>query len=132
MDTFRLLMPHEVISRWDHLVEMLRHAIDQGRGECNVDDVRKLVLSGRMFIFADDNLAVTVEFTTYPQKTVMVVGFGAGCVRHHQRIAETLRDFATRGGADAIQTYCKNPAMVRYYRRWFQLEPVYTVLETTL
>jgi hypothetical protein len=62
----------------------------------------------------------------------MVVGFGAGCVRHHSHIAETLRDFAKRGGAAAIQTYCKNPAMVRYYRRWFKLEPVYTVLETTL
>ena len=132
MNTFRLLMPHEVIHEWDRLSHLLSFAVEQSRGECCVSDIRQLVLSGRMFVFADDQFAVTCEFTTYPQKTIMVVGFGAGEVCDRAHIGNTLRDFAKAGGASSIQTYCKNPAMIRYYRRWFHLEPVYTVLETEL
>ena len=130
MSDFALLHPHEVISQWDTLRELLAPAVAQSNGELSVDDIRRLVLGGKMFIFASDKFAVTCEFVVYPKRTVMLVGFGAGVVPERTSVATTLRDFACRAGAVAIQTYCKNPAMTRYYRRWFDLEPTYTLLET--
>lgn len=132
MSEFKLLMPHEVLSRWEGLSSLLRAAVEQGNGECDVEDIPKLVCSGRMFVFASDQFALTAEFVHYPQKTSMVVGFGAGQVPERDDVAGVLTDFAKRGGATSISTYCKNPAMTRYYRRWFGLTPVYTVLEKPL
>lgn len=132
MNTFRLLRPEEVVSRWETLGKLLQPAIDRSNGELAVDDVRNLVLMGRMFIFATDKFAVTTEFMVYPKRTVMLVGFGAGKVPDRDNVAAVLIDFAKRGGAEAIQTYCKDPAMERYYRRWFQLTPTYTLLEKQL
>ena len=132
MTPFKLLMPHEVIQHWDHLSALLAPAITPCDSEISADDIRSLVLSGRMFVFATDTFALTCEFVVYPRKTVMNVAFGGGSVDDRPGIAETLTDFAKRGGASAIWTYCKNPAMTRYYRRWFGLEPIYTVLEKQL
>ena len=132
MTAFKLLRPEEVIARWDDLAKLLDQAVQMGNGELHVEDILKLVLSGRMYVFASDDFAVTVEFVTYPQKTTMVVGFGAGKVPERGDVADVLTEFARRAGASSIQTYCRNPAMIRYYRRWFQLEPTYTVLEKSL
>ena len=80
----RLLHPDEVLRRWDELRYLLAFAVEQGRGELAVDDIRKLVLNGRMFVlggFDDEGalcLAVTAEVVVYPRKTVLLVGFGAG------------------------------------------------------
>lgn len=132
MSTFTLQRPEQVLSEWSRLRELLLPAVKEGRGEVGVDDIKSLVLSGRMFVFASDTFAVTCEFIMYPKKTVMVVGFGAGKVPDRHVVETTLINFARSAGATAIQTYCKNPAMVRYYRRWFHLDPVYTVLEKQL
>jgi len=131
MSEFKLLMPHEVITRWDDLSVLLADALAEGGGECAPDDIRSMVLAGRMFVFADDQFAATVEFVTYPRKTVMILGFGAGKIRDLKVVDQVVRDFGRQAGASSIQTYCKNPAMVRYHRR-FNFEPVYAVLETTL
>ena len=40
--------------------------------------------------------------------------------------------FAKRGGASSIQTYVRDPSMVRYYKRLLDLEPLYAVLEKSL
>ena len=130
MSDFALLHPHEVIERWPALRDLLSKAVEQSNGELSVDDIRTLVLGGKMFIFASEGFALTCEFIVYPKRTVMIVGFGAGTVPERDNVAMRLKDFARRGGAVAIQTYCKNPAMTRYYRRWFNLEPTYTLLET--
>ena len=132
MSQFKLLRPEEVIERWSELSALLDHAVQKGNGEAKVDDILKLVLGGRMFIFADDKFALTCEFVTYPQKTVMVAGFGSGCVEDIHRYIEIMGDFAKRGGASSIQTYVRDPAMVRYYKRLLDLEPLYAVLEKTL
>lgn len=132
MSQIKLLRPEEVIERWPELSGRLDAAVCCGNGEVLVDDILKLVLGGRMFIFADDKFALTCEFVTYPQKTVMVAGFGAGKVGNIHHCIEVISDFAKRGGASSIQTYVKNPAMVRYYKRLLDLEPLYAVLEKTL
>ena len=132
MSQFKLLRPEEVIERWPELSERLDHAVQKGNGEAKVEDILKLVLGGRMFIFADDKFALTCEFVTYPQKTVMVAGFGAGEVEDLNGHIEVLSDFARRGGASSIQTLVSNPAMVRYYKQKLNLEPRYTVLEKTI
>jgi hypothetical protein len=133
MSEFKLLRPEEVIERWDALSALLEPATKLCQGEVELADIRSLVLSGRMFVFASDSFAVTCEFTTYPRRTNMVVGFGAGKVRDHVFVANTLIEFAKKAGADAIQTYCQNPSMVNYYKRFFDgVEPVYTVLEKQL
>ena len=111
---------------------MLDAAVREGKGEVEVDDLRQLVLSGRMFIFATNDFALTCEFVIYPRKTVMIVGFGAGKVADHPAFAQVLENFAKHGGASSIQTYCRNPAMVRYYKRFFDVEPLYAVLEKQL
>ncbi len=103
-----------------------------GNGELEVDDILARALEGRMFVCADDDFAVTIEFIHYPRKVVMIIGFGGGAVPDRERVAETLRAIALHAGATSVQTYCKNPAMVRYYRRWFGLKPLYTVLEKSL
>lgn len=125
-------MPHEVIQQWDRLRVLLMPAVDAGTGELLVDDIRELVISGRMFIFASDGFALACEFINYPRKTVLNVSFGGGRVGAREAVGDVLCDFALRGGASSIQTYCKNPAMTRYYRRWFGLDPIYTVLEKQL
>lgn len=133
MDTFKLLMPHEVINRWVELRTLLSPAVDQGRGEVDVDDIRELVLGGRMFVHASDAFATVCEFTRHPRLSAMILCYGAGNTHGKDaEISAVLCDFARRGGASVIRTYCKNPAMQRYYRRWFQLDPVYTVLEKQL
>jgi hypothetical protein len=132
MTIFRLIPRSELPSRWPRLAELLASAVAMGNGELVVDDILDRALEGRMFIFADDDFAVTTEFIRYPRKTVMVVGFGAGKVPDRKHVAATLTAAAKTVGAASIQTYCKNPAMARYYRRWFGLKPLYTVLETPL
>jgi len=130
--TLRLLRPEEVIERWPELSRLLDAAVKEGKGEVEVDDLRQLVLGGRMFIFATESFALTCEFVTYPRKMVMVAGFGAGHVDNHADVLRTLEAFARQAGASSIQTYCRNPAMVRYYKRFFDVEPLYAVLEKQL
>lgn len=136
---FRLLRPEEVVIHWEDLRVLLEKAVSQGHGELEVDDIRKLVLGGRMFIFAGFNsgghvnLAVTTEFSTYPRKTVMVIGFGAGRIREHAAdIFYVISDFARKGGATSLQTFCKNPAMVRLHQKYYGPDVAYTVLEKQL
>lgn len=129
---FRLLRPEEVIDRWPELSRRLDAAVQEGKGEVEVDDLRQLVLSGRMFIFATDQFALTCEFVFYPRKTVMIVGFGAGKVSDRLAFVQTIEDFARNAGASSIQTYCRNPAMVRYYKRFLDVDPLYAVLEKQL
>lgn len=132
MNTFRLLMPHEVVERWPQLREFLAPAVEYAGEELEVDDIRSMVLAGQMFVFADDAFAVTCQFERYPRSTAMFIGFGGGKVPDRDDVAKNLIDFAHKGGASSIRTYCKNPAMTRYYRRWFGLTPTYTVLEKPL
>lgn len=132
MDSFRLLSADEVRAKWCDLRIMLSPAVREASGELAVDDLLTLVEAGRMFIFATDALAVTVEFETYPRLTAMLVGFGAGRVGNRAEIERVLIDFARQYGASSIRTFCKSPAMVRYYRRWFNLEPTYFLLERKL
>ena len=132
MSEFRLIGQDELASQWERIAQLLSPAVEMGNGELVVADILDLALKGRMFIFSDDNFAVTVEFMYYPRKTVMIVCFGAGKVTDRVKVSETLIKAAKLVGATSIQTYCKNPAMVRYYRRWFDLKPLYTVLEKTL
>ena len=132
MNTFRLLRPEELLDQWENLNRLLLPALDRSNGELLPDDIRDLVLSGRMFVFTDGEFAVTTEFVFYPRRTVMVAGFGAGKVPDRAVVESVLTEFARRGGAVAIQTYCKDPAMLRYYRRWFHLTPTYTLLEKQL
>lgn len=136
---FRLLRPEEVVVHWDEIAPLLAKAVAYGSGELEVGDIRKLVLGGRMFIFGgfdkDKRIktAITAEFNTYPRKTVMVIGFGAGLVGEHaNEIYHIVSEFARQGGADSIQTFCKNPAMVRLHQRNFAPEVAYTVLEKQL
>lgn len=136
---FRLLRPEEVVVHWEEIAPLLDKAVSYGNGELEVNDIRKLVLGGRMFIFAGFsadrhiNLAVTTEFNTYPRKTVLVVGFGAGTLGEHaNEIFLAIADFAKQGGASAIQTYCKNPAMVRLHQKYYAPDFAYTVLEKQL
>lgn len=135
----RLLHPDEVLRRWEDLRRLLALAVEQGRGELAVDDIRKLVLNGRMFLLGgfDDAgtlcLAVTAEVVVYPRKTVLLVGFGSGKTHDaHTGCMLAVRDLARRAGADCIQTYCQNPAMVRYHQRFFGAQPAYTVMEMSL
>lgn len=132
MSIFRLIPRAELSSRWEEISHLLAPAVEMGNGELEVDDILNRALEGRMFVFSDGQFAVTAEFMHYPRKTVMVIGFGAGKVPDRAYVAEVLTAAAKAGGAASIQTYCKNPAMVRYYRRWFHLDPVYTVLEKSL
>ena len=90
MSIFRLLRPEEVIERWPALSGLLSHAVEQGCGEVETDDIRKLVLAGLMFVFASDSFALTCEFVTYPKKTVMVVCFGSGKVQDRSAVLSTL------------------------------------------
>ena len=132
MNEFRLIHRSELPAMWPVLSELLKPAVEMGRGELVVDDILGRALEGRMFVFSDGNFALTTEFMHYPRKTVMIVGFGGGKVPERNHVAEVLIAAAKVGGASSIQTYCKNPAMTLYYRRWFQLDPVYTVLEKQL
>ena len=136
---FRLLRPEEVVVHWEEIVPLLDKAVSYGNGELEVDDIRKLVLGGRMFVFAGFNaekrinLAVTAEFNIYPRKMVLIVGFGAGVIGEHaNEIFMTVADFAKQGGANAIQTFCKNPAMVRLHQKYYDPDVAYTVLEKQL
>lgn len=133
MNSLRLLRPEEVLYRWDELAPLLQRAVDQGRGELEVEDIRALVLAGRMFLLATDAYVVTCEFAIYPQKTVMVVGFGSGDIHDHEEVQKVLEEFARSGGASSIQMYCRKPSMRRYFERFFEgVAPAYTVLEKTL
>lgn len=132
MSEFKLLRPEEVIDRWCELSTLLNPAVDSSNGEVVTDDILRLVIGGRMFVFADEKFALTCEFIVYPQKTVMVAGFGAGQVTEIHRYIKTISEFAKRGGASAIQTYVRKPAMVRYYKRLLNIEPLYSVMEIVL
>ena len=80
MNTIRLVPRHELPDCWPRLRELLKPAMAFGQGEMEVDDILELALQGRMFVFANEDFAVTAEFVYYPRKTVMVVGYGAGKV----------------------------------------------------
>lgn len=136
---FRLLRPEEVVVHWEEIAPLLDKAVSYGNGELEVADIRKLVLGGRMFIFGGFNeekylkLAVTAEFSIYPRKTVLVIGFGAGQIGENaNEIFLKVAEFAKQGGATAIQTFCKNPAMVRLHQKYYAPEVAYTVLEKKL
>lgn len=139
-DIFRLLRPDDVVARWGELRDLLRPAVEKGSGEADVDDIRSLVLSGRMFVFvleADGRgavFAVTAEFVVYPRMTVMVVGYGAGqgAAAHRAAIYEGLSEFARRAGATRMRTYCRDSSVARLDRRLFGAEQIYTVMECTL
>ena len=121
------------MARWDQLAILLQPAVDLGRGEVEVDDIRSLVLAGRMFVLATEVYAVTAEFVIYPRKTVMVVGFGAGEIHDPEEVQRVLEAFARNGGASAIQMYCRKGSMERYFARFFEgVAPAYTVLERKL
>lgn len=130
--TFRLIPRAELPECWERISKMLAPAVAMGNGELEVSDIYDLAMEGRMHVFSDGKFAITCEFLHYPRKTVMLLGFGGGKVTNHELIAATLTSIGKLMNATSVQTYCKNPAMVRYYRRWFQLEPVYTVLEKQL
>lgn len=136
---FRLLRPEEVVVHWEEIAPLLDKAVAYGSGELEVNDIRKLVLGGRMFIFGGFTehkkltIAATAEFNIYPRKTVLVIGFGAGEIGEHANsMFLTVADFARQGGATSIQTFCKNPAMVRLHQRYYAPEVAYTVLEKKL
>ena len=129
MTQFRLIPRAELSDQWGRLREILQPAVAMGNGELEVDDILDRALEGRMFVFASDDFAVTAELMHYPRKKILLIGFGAGTVPNRKQVADTLLAAAKHLGASAIQTFCKNPAMVRYYRRWFHLEPLYTLLE---
>ena len=132
MSEFRLVPRAELPSRWDRIAALLGPAVAMCNGELEADDILARALEGRMFVYADDDFAVTLEFIRYPRKTVMVVGFGAGKVPDRKLVEHTLVAAAAHFGASSIRTFCRNPAMVRYYRRWFGMQPTYTVLEKEL
>jgi len=126
----RVLTPHEVISNWEALSQLLAPAVARCNGELEIDDIRQLVLSGRMFVLASDRFALTCEFVVYPRKTVMLVGFGAGEVPEGTDAA--LTDFGRRAGATSMQAYVAKDSMVRYLRHHFGGELIYRVIERPL
>lgn len=133
---FRLLRPEEVIELWPSLRTLLAPAVAAGRGELLVDDIRSLVLDGRMFVFAgledgEPILGVTAEFIHYPQLTVLNICFGSGRVPPAQRdqVYQTVERFARLGGARRVRTYCQHEGMVRYHERYSGAKRAYTVLE---
>lgn len=135
MTSLVLLPPHEVIDRWPQLRALLAGAVEEGHGELEVDDILRLATGGRMFVFVlrgeADIAAVTVEFVDYPRHRAMVVGFGGGrgAAPHADHIAQVLRGFARRAGAQRLITYVKNPAMARFHERFFGATRAYTVME---
>lgn len=129
MDEFKLLRIEEVIARWDELAERLQPAIEFCNGELTADDLKKQIIAGQVFVFASNSFALTCSFNFYPQKTVMHVGFGAGKVANRKACVDAISAFAKAAGANSIQTHCRNPAMVRYYKMFLDVDPSYTVLE---
>jgi hypothetical protein len=130
--TFRLLRPEEVVTHWPLLREWLVLAVDKGRGEMEVDDIRKLVLGGKMFVFSDlERFALTAEFIFYPKRTVLLVGFAGGFPERETAMA-TLVDFAKSGGAQSMQAFCRDEAMCRYAAWYLGAARAYTVMEHTL
>jgi hypothetical protein len=101
-------------------------------GEFTLEDIKARALQGRTAIFKDDDFVLTAEFSDYPQYRVMIICFGAGKFRHKKESVEILRQFALGNGAKKVITYCKNPAMLRYYQRHFGFQKAYDVLETNL
>ena len=132
MNSFRLLRPEEVLYQWDELAAVLAPAVLSCAGELVVDDLRDAILGGRMFAFYDGSFALVCHFEIHPRKVALAIDYGAGVVTARSDIAEVLTAFGKSGGADTVRTYCRNPAMTRYYRRWFGLKPIYTVLEKPL
>lgn len=130
MSNFRLVPRTELPARWDGLRPLLQQAVDKGRGELEVDDIYTQTMRGVMCVFAtdDDSFAITAEVMNYPRKRVFLLGFGAGTTPGVDVLHGVLAAAAKGIGAQAVQTYCSNPAMVRYYTR-HKFEPVYTVLE---
>lgn len=133
---FRLLRPEEVIDRWGELAPLLDKAIAYCGGEIEVEDIRKSILGGREFLFAgfdeqgNIDIAATVEFQLFPKKTVLLLGYCGGKIgRMSEEYFEKIVDFAKRGGATALRTFCSNPAMVRLHQRYFSPKVAYTVLE---
>jgi len=133
MSEFRLVPRAELPARWEGLRPVLQRAVAQGRGELEVDDIYALTLQGRMCVFAtdDDSFAITAEIMNYPRKRVFLLGFGAGTTPEVGVLHGVLSAAAKGVGAQVIQTYCSNHAMVRYYTR-HKFDPVYTVLERGL
>lgn len=133
---FRLLTPPEVVERWEALRALLEPAVAQCRGECEVDDLRRLVIQCRMFIFVLERGAalsavVAVEFATYPQQVVMLVAYagGRGLAAHAPLVAASLRAFAAKAGAARICAWVGSPAHQRFFARFFGATPAYTVME---
>lgn len=135
---FRLLRPEEVIEHWPTLALLLEPAVAQCNDELAVDDVRGMVLGGRVFLFAlmapTPIFAITIEFKMYPKKTTMFVGFAGGHVgkENIDPIWNVLQEFGRKAGATTVQAFAQNPAMVRYHRRFTGAEPTYFVLEKPL
>lgn len=136
MTDFRLIRIDEFLARWGEVKPLLEPAIAEGNGEIELDDVRRLVIGGRMFVFcleedACATFALTCELVMYPRKTVLLCGYGggAGASDHRDLIIERLREFAARAGATAIQCYCKSGAVARLNRILFGAKPLYTLME---
>lgn len=129
---FILLNKEYINTNWDTISVLLKPAVDMSHGEFTLEDIKARALSGRTAIFKDDDFVLTAEFSDYPQYRVMIICFGAGKFRHKKEAVEVLRRFALINGAKKVITYCKNPAMLRYYQRHFGFQKAYDVLETIL
>lgn len=135
---FRLITPHELLDNWPTVSQLLQPAVAQANGEVALDDVRGLVLAGKMFICVgmDDGkfvFATTLEFVHYPRKTILLVGFGAGGLGdNHDACWDFVTQVAHKGGATAVQAYVKHPRVAAHLTEKFGVQPLYTVLERTV
>lgn len=128
----KLLTIKEINDNWCSISKLLQPAVDMSYGEFTIDDIKQRALKGQTAVFSDDEFCITAEFTDYPQYRVMILCFGAGKFRHKKEAVELLRQFALANNAKRVITYCKNPAMLRYYQRHFGFQKAYDVLETIL
>lgn len=128
----KLLNKEEIYNNWSTISSLLQSAVDMSSGEFTIDDIKDRALSGRTAVFFDGEFCLTAEFSDYPQYRVMIVCFGAGKFRNKKEAVEILHHFASINGAKKVITYCKNPAMLRYYQRHFGFQKAYDVLETDL
>lgn len=129
-----LLDKEDITKHWSLISSILQPAIESSSGEFTIDDIYQRTIAGRTAVFFDEQnkFALTAEFSDYPQYRVMIVCFGAGKFKDKEEAVQLLHDFAVINKARKVITYCKNPAMLRYYQRHFGFKKAYDVLETNL